>query len=431
MDKRFGVEKLVGLGGGLVSPASQKATEKAASLCRQGRSEEAVPYLEEAIKDPNNLDAHIEIAFLSANDPKFAIQVLETTSKRGRKIMLDVLGPQAFADAGPYVGHFHEIPVTRPYMRVLQAQARLYVEIDQAYGKAAAVIIEMLRLCPGDNMGQRTWLGALLLHTKRYADTLYFSQIWLDSYVNSANSIPVRGGTDFKPPEKGVVAAARTTSDWVPAVHLYNAALAAFRLYGPRSEEAREYLTLAARANAHILTKILAGAEKPSSLNNSPRQPNGPEEAQDYRWLTQELWTTPDVLRWIQDCMKHGTRASGAEGASEPTLRDAVLKKCGDSSCGNQETKALEYKRCAGCHLISYCSAPCQKADWPNHKSACKERTQLKLARKGLMKGKGNVTDMPVFAMDMAGGVPVLYNGSTKQVLPMPFPPGSGPRADS
>ncbi|KAJ7055534.1 hypothetical protein C8F01DRAFT_1158544 [Mycena amicta] len=420
MDKRFGAESLVGLGGGMVSAASQKATEKAADLVRRGRPKEAVPYLTEAMKDPNNLDAHIEMAFLTVN----AVRVLETAAVKGRKMMLDVLGPTAFDDNGPYVGNFYDIPAARPYLRVLQALARFYVEVQHDYTKSAVTVIEMLRLCPGDNMGQRTWLGALLLHTSRPADALYFSQVWIDSFAGRTpeNAIPRRGGTDFKAPQKGIISSARNHTEWIPAVHLYNAALAAFRLYGPTSEEAKEYLSLAATANPHVLTKILAGEARPSELNPSPRQPNGPEDSQDYRWLAQELWTEPAVLKWVRECLKADASDDSAPG-SGPSLMNAVFKRCGNAkTCTKQETKALEFKRCAGCHTISYCGKECQKADWSRHKEACREHTELKRARKGFMKGKGNVTDMPVFSLDIAGGVPVVYDGSQRKAIPMPMP---------
>ncbi|KAF7297031.1 MYND-type domain-containing protein [Mycena indigotica] len=414
MDKRFGAESILGFGGGIVSEASQKATEKAADLCRRRRPNEAVPYLMEAIKDPNNLDAYIELAFISP-DP---VDVLEVAALKGRKLLLNILGPTAFADTGPYVGKFWDIAPARPYMRILQAQVRLYVEIKQAYKKAAATAIEMLRLCPGDNMGQRSWLGALLLHSSRPADALYFSQIWIDNFTarTPENAIPARGGTDFKAPRNGVIPSARDGSDWMPAVHLYDSALAAFMLYGADSEEAREYLRLAAAANPHIITKILVGAPKPSSQNHAPRQPNGPEDAQDYRWLAHELWTASAVLNWVKECMKAG------EPASSKSLSDIVLKRCGNPACNEQEAQVQEFKRCAGCHLISYCGSECQKTDWRRHKQACKEREQIKQARKGLMKGKGNVTDMPVFTLDLAGGVPVVYDGEKRKAMPMPFP---------
>lgn len=50
----------------------------------------------------------------------------------GKLILLtEWLGPDAFDDDGPHVGHFWGILVTRPYMRVLAALGRMNFEIGQ------------------------------------------------------------------------------------------------------------------------------------------------------------------------------------------------------------------------------------------------------------------------------------------------------------
>jgi hypothetical protein len=50
----------------------------------------------------------------------------------------DSLGPDCFSDTGGHVGNFWKILETRPYMRVLQAQVRLYFENKQ-FSKSACV----------------------------------------------------------------------------------------------------------------------------------------------------------------------------------------------------------------------------------------------------------------------------------------------------
>ncbi len=35
-------------------------------------------------------------------------------------------------------------------------------------------------------------------------------------------------------------------------------------------------------------------------------------------------------------------------------------------------TRATTWKRCGGCRSVSYCSAQCQRLDWPSHKQACR-----------------------------------------------------------
>ena len=76
-----------------------------------------------------------------------------------------------------------------------------------------------------------------------------------------------------------------------------------------------------------------------ASLNNGIRSFNGPEDAQDYLWLTQDLWMEKDIWNWAND---------------NPDVKDAVLKVCSRPECNTREVRVAEYKQCAGCHLVSY-----------------------------------------------------------------------------
>jgi len=49
------------------------------------------------------------------------------------------------------------------------------------------------------------------------------------------------------------------------------------------------------------------------------------------------------------------------------------LVKCGNPNCGKLENKKHEFKKCARCKSISYCSKECQVADWKTHKKICKQ----------------------------------------------------------
>ena len=125
-------------------------------------------------------------------------------------------------------------------------------------------IIEMLRLCPNDNMGQRYWLGSLLIRCGRHADALYFAQQWLgDEVRKSGKSLPL-GGCNFSAPQKELPKSTldETSLQWASGQILYTAALASFKLYGdiPIS---RTYLGMAATCNPHVLLKILALVKKP------------------------------------------------------------------------------------------------------------------------------------------------------------------------
>jgi hypothetical protein len=50
---------------------------------------------------------------------------------------------------------------------------------------------------------------------------------------------------------------------------------------------------------------------------------------------------------------------------------------CQNGNCGESKTK-----KCAGCYSTWYCSTQCQQADWPNHKTVCKEIQQDYFAAK-------------------------------------------------
>ncbi|KAJ6485475.1 hypothetical protein C8R47DRAFT_1048058 [Mycena vitilis] len=396
MHKWHGEEGVKGLGGGIVSAASQDNLRKAEDLCQKRRPNEAVPFLLEAIKDPNNLDADLQMAFLC--DKPFAVKTLENAEFKGRTILKQRLGATAFSDAGPYIGKFGLQLDTRPYMRILQAQVRVYFETG-AYTKS---------VCPMDVMNQRSWLGSLLLRVGRYADALFFAQGWIDA--TEGDDPPLRGGTAFQAPRRELLSEQRerslsTNSQWAPAIQFHTAALAAFRLWGV-CPQASQYLRLAARSNPHILVKILGRRSQPTHMNMHSRGINSPEEAQDYLWLTQDLWTETQAWNWI---------------TNDATVNAELLKICSRAECTEIETKPTQFKRCAGCHQVTYCGPICQKEDWKSHKKECRQQTQLKKTIKEFEANKSNTTKIPSFHVDMrplaVGGAPVMYDGRTGKFL--------------
>lgn len=136
-------------------------------------------------------------------------------------------------------------------------------------------IIEMLRLCPGDNMGQRFWLGSVLLQAGRIADALSFAQAWFEPEYYG--NWPPRGGCEFHPPSYAVLSA-ETVERLKKGGHtslLYTAALASYKLWGD-SEVAKQYLHIAANVNPHVLLKILARVDPPSTSEASQILPNLP-----------------------------------------------------------------------------------------------------------------------------------------------------------
>lgn len=122
----------------------------------------------------------------------------------------------------------------------------------------------MLRLCPGDNLGQRDWLGSLLLNSGRTSDALWFAQAWMTPAASRGDIIR-HGGTDFgKPsPEPLPASEEERLSQYTGANLVYTAAIASFKLFGDCAAS-RQYLRMAAKLNSIILVKILARRKRPS-----------------------------------------------------------------------------------------------------------------------------------------------------------------------
>ncbi|TFK93914.1 hypothetical protein K466DRAFT_580545 [Polyporus arcularius HHB13444] len=371
MDKRMSAESFMGVGGGSITAESARNLRIGEDLCRKRKPNEAAPYLLKALEDPNNIDAIIQMAFLMSTINE-GLELLEEGVARGRRHLIRQFGPDCFEDdrAGSRVGQFWGLLETRPYMRVLQAIVRLAFEVKD-YQKAANTIIEMLRLCPGDNMGQRFWLGSVLLQAGRTADALSFAQVWLN--LPRDVDWPPRGGCTFEPPSKTPLSAAASEEHkYSPCSLLYTAALASYKLWGD-CDVSRQYLSVAAKANPHILVRILAKVEQPKTLNNLPRAPNGPEEAHDYLWLTQNLWMASDVWEWVNN---------------DAGAKSHILKTCSREGCHTREVRAAEFKRCGGCKEVVYCGAACQKEDWQAHKKSCKEHQKQKEFMRAMMAGR-------------------------------------------
>lgn len=127
----------------------------------------------------------------------------------------------------------------------------------------------MLRLCPQDNMGQRFWLGSLLIRCGRIADALYFAQQWLGDEVRNTGKTLILGGCNFSAPQKDLPESTLDEDSfrWASGEILYTAALASFKLFGD-NPTSRIYLKLAATSNPNILLKILAQVKKPRAFSS-------------------------------------------------------------------------------------------------------------------------------------------------------------------
>ena len=59
-------------------------------------------------------------------------------------------------------------------------------------------------------------------------------------------------------------------------------------------------------------------------------------------------------------------------------MLDATVHACGLADTGQpcRTCGKPTEKRCSACTLVHYCDAVCQRADWPNHKKACRVVSQ-------------------------------------------------------
>ncbi|KAF9007114.1 hypothetical protein BDQ17DRAFT_1302547 [Cyathus striatus] len=377
MDRRKGAETFMGLRG--VSKESRDSYDTAERLFNEGKEEKAWPYMRKALEDPNNLDARIGLAIIMSGDPKVSVKILKSAEAKGRENLIKLFGPKCFDDDGEQVGDFWGLVDTRPYMRVLKSLAEIH-NADKQYKEAAELMIEMLRLCPEDNMGNRTWLGTLLVRLGRYADALYFVQVRLEDQGDVELLKPCKGGTLFKPPARNFV-----PEEGEDCSLLHTAAIASFKLWGDCADS-RRYLKIAAKSNPLVLLKVLGKIRQPGKPNTDGRSFNGPEDAHDYLYLTQDLWMKSDVWNWANN---------------NPDVKKFILKKCSRKECQNVEVLVAEFKRCSACHLVYYCNTNCQNRDWKNHKPECKKYKEYKRITKTFHGGKGlPVHNIPMFTTD-------------------------------
>lgn len=64
--------------------------------------------------------------------------------------------------------------------------------------------------------------------------------------------------------------------------------------------------------------------------------------------------------------------------ATKQAVAEFGLERCGLPSCGETEVTVFQFKKCAGCLSVCYCSPKCSVLDWKAHKPACRAQAQLK-----------------------------------------------------
>lgn len=145
----------------------------------------------------------------------------------------------------------------------------------------------------------------------------------------------------------------------------------------------------------------------------NPRQLNGAEDAQDYLWLTQDLWMEPDVWDWAD---------------KDADTKKSVRRMCCREGCEKVESSVSEFRRCSACMSVWYCAPDCQKRDWKTHKpsefdsilsdsylcslyyTGCREHNSIKMASKAFAAGKSMPSDAPIVALADFMGCKVYTN---------------------
>lgn len=107
-------------------------------------------------------------------------------------------------------------------------------------------------------------------------------------------------------------------------------------------------------------------------------------------FVTQDVWIKDDVWEWAN--------ASHEAGSN-------VIKVCSNSACGAAETQAAQFKRCAACKKVVYCSQPCQRSDWSKHKPRFQQHQEMKNTIRAICNGRTLPAGaVPTYSADFVGG---------------------------
>lgn len=75
-------------------------------------------------------------------------------------------------------------------------------------------------------------------------------------------------------------------------------------------------------------------------------------------------------------------REVDGDAAARPTRVLLECAMCGKVGSESSKTgHAISLRRCGQCRMVAYCSVECQKADWAEHKSMCKQAKKIEKAR--------------------------------------------------
>ena len=128
-------------------------------------------------------------------------------------------------------------------------------------------------------------------------------------------------------------------------------------------------------ATATTLESLMATSHQPLSLGSSQqRAKTALLKAQSK--LALNAANNNETAPTVED--KDGDGQSNASTASSLPLPTVSLERCCAPGCTSVPSSSSKLLLCGGCRAASYCSAECQRRDWPNHKVQCKITVAIK-----------------------------------------------------
>ena len=203
-------------------------------------------------------DAYVMLAEETARTAPQALDLYQKGVAAGER----ALGPKLFEER---VGDFWHILETRPYMRARKGLAQCLHEMGRL-DEAIEIYVQLLRLNPNDNQGNRDVLAGCYLEAGRDAEALEL----LNRYPEDL------------------------TASWT-----YTAALVQFRLHGP-SDEAKRALHHALSRNSYV-SNYLRGLRRMPHRMPSHFALESVEEAVCYADTYAKCWrSTPGAIQWLE-----------------------------------------------------------------------------------------------------------------------------------
>lgn len=241
--------------------------DRAQEICYQAfdaRGRRQVQLARQALAiDPDCCDALLLLAERDA-DPKFSLPLVERAVQAGEK----QLGTSRFEkDAG----HFWGILETRPYMRARRQLALIHQNLEQ-FDQAVGHFLDLLRLNPNDNQGNRYDLAQCLLENDQLDD--------LDELLNRSAY-----KDDF-------------AAEW-----MFTKALLDFRRAGDTAE-VRKRLQAAQRCNSFVVPLLIGDENTPDELPEMYSPGSEKEAAICVDQIAIGWEDTPGAMEWLEEIVE-------------------------------------------------------------------------------------------------------------------------------